>query len=366
MSKRIKTNKIGVYYRESITDGKADKTYYITYKDEFNKTKELKVGKYSEGIREVYCQKKRNEIITKIRLGEDSPQIGRTRRKIILLDSIMEPYFETRKNIKSTKSDTLTYNKHLAPFFKDKDFELITKNDIRKLQKILKATKYRGEYLSVKTINNIWTLFTSIVNYGLREELIKNDPIKFIEKEKVDNVRERFLSKEEINVLYEYLEDNPSLYLFSKLALTTGARLSTILNISKKDIDFSNQIISLKDFKNNTTYKSFLTEEIVNLLFEWCEELEVNDKIFYRPGGIQKQMLTILNDLFNKKIKVSDRKNRVVLHSLRHTFASHLAINGTPIYTIQKLMNHKDINMTMRYAKLAPDSGKDAIINLGF
>ena len=61
---------------------------------------------------------------------------------------------------------------------------------------------------------------------------------------------------------------------------------------------------------------------------------------------------------------INDRKNRVVFHTLRHTFASHLAINGTPIFTIQKLMNHKDITMTMRYAKLAPDSGREAIENL--
>ena len=60
-----------------------------------------------------------------------------------------------------------------------------------------------------------------------------------------------------------------------------------------------------------------------------------------------------------------DRKNRVVIHTLRHTFASHLAINGTPIFTIQKLMNHKDIKMTMRYAKLSHDSGREAIVNLG-
>ena len=54
-----------------------------------------------------------------------------------------------------------------------------------------------------------------------------------------------------------------------------------------------------------------------------------------------------------------------LIHTLRHTFASHLAINGTPIFTIQKLMNHKDIKMTLRYAKLSPDSGRDAVVGLG-
>ena len=72
-----------------------------------------------------------------------------------------------------------------------------------------------------------------------------------------------------------------------------------------------------------------------------------------------------MNDLFNIDIDSEDRKNKVVIHTLRHTFASHLAINGTPVFTIQKLMNHKDIKMTLRYAKLADNSGREAVINLG-
>ena len=50
-----------------------------------------------------------------------------------------------------------------------------------------------------------------------------------------------------------------------------------------------------------------------------------------------------------------------MFHTLRHTFASWLALDGVPIYTIQKLMGHRDINMTMRYAKLSQDAGIDAV-----
>ena len=81
MSKRIKTTKTGIYYREAITNNKPDKTYYITYKDIHNKTKEVKIGKYTEGIRENYCNQKRNEIITKQRLGEEPPAIAKKKQK---------------------------------------------------------------------------------------------------------------------------------------------------------------------------------------------------------------------------------------------------------------------------------------------
>ncbi len=75
-------------------------------------------------------------------------------------------------------------------------------------------------------------------------------------------------------------------------------------------------------------------------------------------------MQTILNELFNKELDPKDRKHRVVIHTTRHTFASHLAIKGTPIQIIQKLLNHKDIQMTMRYAHLLPNSGREWVEKL--
>ena len=136
------TTLAGVLYRDSITNEKPDKTYYIRYKDENKRTKELKIGKFSEGIRENYCNQKRNEIITKIRLGEEPPAVTKNKRtKKILLDDIREKYFETRKKGKSKQSDLASYGKHLEPFFKNKNLEFITKEEIRKLQKTLKDKK---------------------------------------------------------------------------------------------------------------------------------------------------------------------------------------------------------------------------------
>lgn len=50
----------------------------------------------------------------------------------------------------------------------------------------------------------------------------------------------------------------------------------------------------------------------------------------------------------------------------KYTFASHLAINGVSIFKIKELMNHKTIEMTMRYVKLSPDSGREEVQALKF
>jgi len=61
---------------------------------------------------------------------------------------------------------------------------------------------------------------------------------------------------------------------------------------------------------------------------------------------------------------VTDPRNKVVFHTLRHTFASWLAIQGTPIYTIKELMGHKTLSMTERYSHLSPDAKREAVEKL--
>ena len=366
-SKRINTKFSGIFYRETITNDRIDKTFYIRYKDENNKDKEIKVGKYSEGYREAYCNQLRNEIITKQRTGEEPPSIASKKKKNILsIETIASDYFNYRKESKTKANDISQYNNHILPYFKNLDFETIDKNEILQFTNKLKKTKskFKEDLLSDKSINNILNFLKTLIKHGFKNDFIKNDFSKYISLLNIDNAREKFLTKEEIKILYENSENDETLYLLFKLALNTGGRLATLLNICKKDIDFTHNLITLKDFKNNSTYKAFLTENLKALLEIRTIHLKMDDKLFV--SNPERRLRSMLNELFNKDINTNDRKNKVVFHSLRHTFASHLAINGTPIFTIQKLMNHKDIRMTLRYAKLSPDSGRESILSLDF
>ena len=109
-------------------------------------------------------------------------------------------------------------------------------------------------------MNDILNILKTITKYALKNDLLKNDFTKYITLFDVDNTRERFLTKEEIQLLYDKTREDETIYLFFKLALNTGARLATLQNICKKDIDLSNKLLALKDFKNNTSFHMLILE----------------------------------------------------------------------------------------------------------
>ncbi|HBT97742.1 MAG TPA: hypothetical protein DEB25_09005 [Desulfobulbaceae bacterium] len=72
--------------------------------------------------------------------------------------------------------------------------------------------------------------------------------------------------------------------------------------------------------------------------------------------------------VFRKAIKdsglndgITDRRHKVVFHTLRHTFASWLVQAGYPIVLVSQLLGHSSINVTMRYAHLAPSQAREAV-----
>ena len=361
MAKRFKTRYKNVIYLETTTNNKPDKVYYIRYREN-GKLREVKVGKYSEGIRENYCNQKLLETVNAIRLGEQPPIVNAThKRKIVTFDEIVTKYFKTKELHNKTNEQTKNrYKSQLKEYIGSKDIYSITKNDILAIQTDMAKTR------APKTVNQYIQFIKAVYNYAIAENLFSGvNPVKGIEEQKVDNKRERFLSIDEIKVLIEKLKENEDLHLFTLLSLSTGGRLGTIMAIAKKDLDFNNNMITLNDIKNEDTYGGFFDNTLKEILLKRTANLKPNDKLIaMNERTLRRQLSKELTDLFNVGLFADDRKNRVVIHTLRHTFASQLAIKGTPIFTIQKLLNHKEIKQTLRYAKLAPNSGKEMVHEL--
>lgn len=377
LPKLLKTKNGGVYYKEvqhtTIQDNGAtkikivDKVFIIRYRDN-GKARFITLGKHSEGIREAYCKAKRNEYMTLAKNDELPPQIEKRLRKTqTTLNDLATVYFKEKSTEnKTNKQQQGKYNLHVKPDIGTKPIEHINKEDIKTFrQKLIDMGK------AAKTVNGVIQLITAIINHSIKEHNLKIvNPTTGIGRLKVDDARERFLSINDVQELLEAIKDNELLYRFTRMALSTGARLEGVLNIQKKDIDTQHNKVTIKDLKSDSTYSGFFDDTMKGEVIQSISSMKAND---YYVGGrttpypgrsIRRNLKPILDELFNKGLDVHDTKNRVVIHTLRHTFASQLAIKGIPIFTIQTLMNHAKIEMTMRYAKLAPDSGLNAIKGL--
>lgn len=361
---RIKSKKYAGVYLNQLLNG--DISYSITYKDNTGKLIRYTVGKKSNGITETFAYNQRATFINKIKHNID-PQAHRKKKHITTLDDLADVYFKDKEHENKTNTRQKgKYKLHIQPPLGAKDITSITKADISKLQKDL-ITKKKAP----KTINGTIQLLSAIINHSIKEKDLKLiNPCTGVKKLKTDDKRERYLTLDEVKKLTDEVKDNEVLYHFVKLALMTGARLEGVLNIQKKDIKVDTNSVTIEDLKSGGTYTGFYDDEYKQVLEAHIKPLKANDYVVAGSDvktatrTIQRHLKPILDRLFNKGLDTRDFKNRVVIHTLRHTFASQLAIAGVPILTIKSLMNHADITQTMRYAKLAPDQGIEAVKGL--
>lgn len=374
---------IGIKYEDV---GKDDRSYYISYKIA-GKNHIQHIGKRSEGITEEFCKQKRNDAINRAKFGDDAPIVKYKKKTIVSIGELASLYFTDKalhnKNNEKRRKD---YEKHFAPQFGSIDITDLSSEMIEKWQrdKAKEKSEATKRVYAPKTINNLINDLSAIINHAISKGKFKGDnPIKPVKRQKVKNERQRYLSADEIKHLVEETRkhtDGEVLELFLILSLSTGGRIKTVCNIKLQDIDFKNGIVTLFDFKNESYYKGFLSQKTMKFCKDWSSKnnfkrtdyivsydgkrLFEKDETTEEVKFISNRIKPILNRLFNIGIDPSNAIDRTVIHTLRHTFASQLAISGTPIFTIQKLMNHQDISQTLRYAKLAPESGKDAVLSM--
>lgn len=388
LPKRHRTNNQGVYYKEiekTTVDekGKAkttkhDKVYLIRYTHD-KKQMWVTIGKYSAGIREAYCVQKRNEILNKLRLGEEPPAIVSRKRKAkgATINDVFDYYIENKHmSDRSRKDFKGRYAKHLRDVIGDKPAKDITAEEIIETRSKIKGSDKTKEML-IQIIGaafnySIVNKYPDIVNPIERVRALDKSNLNRKTKKAKRRQREEYLKRDEIQQLREKIKDDFLSLLTVEILLSTGVRVGGALTIQKKDVDLEQGTIKLIDHKaGGDRYTGFISKPLDKLLKKHLQKLGRNDYVLSLDGTltpykkIMRPLKKVFDELFNQGLEADDTKNRIVLHSLRHTFASHLALQNVPLYTIKDLLHHADISMTMRYAKLSQEAGQKAVERLG-
>ena len=220
------------------------------------------------------------------------------------------------------------------------------------------------------TINFELDTLRMLFNLAIKWGYIKENPTKGITRFKVEDAKPlRYLTKEECRLLMEHCDADLKRIFF--ILISTGMRKGELENLIWLDIDFDRKMILIRH-KENWHPKSGerdipMTEEVFETISKLNRERKTRRKAHYVfdiiGSGHSHNWLRLELIRAGHKAKIEDLTR---LHTLRHTFASHLVMNGVDLPTVKKLMGHSDIETTMIYAHLSQDHLSEAVGKLGF
>jgi len=248
-------------------------------------------------------------------------------------------------NTINTYSDAL---KSFLTFCNTKAVKDITNNDLITYNNdyILK-NKFSSSYQN--QIVNAIKLFFKIV----KESKIEIDKIHRPKREKtLPNV----LSKEEVLKIIEETENLKHRTLLA-LIYSAGLRISEALEMKPKDIDSIRMLIHVKNAKGKKDRYTLLSEKVLMLLREYYMVYKPKEFLFEgQYGGMYSSRSAQI--VLKQAADRAGIKKSITLHTLRHSFATHLLESGTDLRYIQDLLGHSSPKTTMIYTHVSNDSLK--------
>lgn len=357
--RRERTGMVGVYKYTSnkrLHRGKPDICWYILYRDVAGKVIREKIGWLSEGYTMARAQQIRAERTVAVAKGEPVK-----RKTAPLFGEVAEKYLEwaAKNKARGAIDDKSRYAKHLAPRFSEKRLDQITALDLEAMKTEL------SERYAPATVAHILKLFRMIWNRAVDWDLWRGEsPTRKVKMPVPRNTRERFLSHQEAAVLLEELKKRSvTVHDYAAVSLYTGMRAGELFALRGHDVDLKHGVITITDPKNKSRRAVFMTAIVKQILAARMPK-DPGDHIFkdQRHGGriteVSETFRLVADVLFN--VGVNDRRQRVTFHSLRHTHASWLALQGESLLVIKEALGHKDLKMTQRYAHLADEARRRA------
>lgn len=240
------------------------------------------------------------------------------------------------------------------------------------LEKIKKNMAIAGR--AARTIQYCLAVVRQVFNYALNNNIFvgKNPAgaIGGVKRPKVDNRRTRFLSRHEAaDLLEELSKRTPDIHDISLFALYTGTRAGEVFSLQWGDVDLSQGLAMLKDTKSAKNRAVYLTDEVkVMLTLRRPKDAKATSLVFPGRDGIKRIRISNSFAKAVNKLKfnegVTDRRQRVMFHTLRHTFASWLAMDGINPFHLKELLGHSDLKLTERYSHLSESALKAAAMRI--
>jgi len=360
MAKRQKTAYPGVFFKEVRRIGgktaEKEKSYYIIFKVNGKNVEEHVGYQYRDNMTPSKAAKIRGQRIENRRKSRKDIRKAQEAERWTF-DKLWTHYLS--QHPKAAQSDISRFNTYLKGTIAAKRPVDLENSDLDPIHELLENKAPGTQYSVLQLVNRIST-------YGKKQNLCK--PIQFfIELPKVDNEKTEMLSQEELKSLLDVLHtDGGPVAKLMELALTTGMRKKSMLNLRWDSVNFEQNFITIVKPKGQPTTTIPMNQAARSLLETMDETTEfVFQDLQKRSDGwilIRAHML---------KARAGLPDDFRPFHGLRHSFASLLVSEGVELYQVSALLTHRSLQMTQRYAHLSDESKQaasnvlDTIINGG-
>ena len=232
------------------------------------------------------------------------------------------------------------------------------------LERIRKSMRDKG--LAPRTVHRAVQIVRQVYNHCKRAGLYegKVPTANLTPAHKGDDKRQRFLSQEDAHrLLAELATRSTDLHDQALLSLHCGLRAGEIFGLTWADVDTDRDILTLRDTKTGPTRHVYLTKQAKDM-FLARERGGPSDLVFPDRNGERRVQIS---KSFNRAVDklglnagITDSRQKLVFHSLRHSYASWSVMDGVPLVTVARLLGHTTTQMSERYSHLSPDHLKVA------
>jgi len=278
----------------------------------------------------------------------------------VTLDRFFDKHFLpwAKEHKRTWRDDEYLYGAHLKPRFGGKALEDIGALDIDRLKLAMKkATSKHGRPFTPATIKHVVVLLKRLFNLAIRWRVHKGaNPCAAVEMPKLDNRVTEYLTDEETARLLAVLDAWPYKQpaAFVRFALYSGCRRGELFKMKWDDIDFERKLLTLRSPKGGKTETIPLSDAALAAVADLPGK---GQYVFAGKGGA---MLTDIKNPWRRIKKAAGLPESFRFHGLRHSFASRLVSSGVDLFTVGKLLTHKQAVTTQRYAHLSDEAMRRA------
>lgn len=279
------------------------------------------------------------------------------------MKKMIEEYLEYLKNVRnysshtisSYESDLLSWSEYLDN--KKINYLHVNKDEILGYLKYLDDNKYTNTSIARQIAS-----FRGFYKYLEDNKYISTNPFLRIHNPKLKRKLPNTLNYEEIRKLLDDVElKTPRDYMehaIFELLYASGIRVSELVNLEEKNIDFKEMTIRVLGKGNKERivfFGEYAKDALLNYL-KYRSELNIknNKYLFLNNKGGQLSRNSVYEILKNRVDKLSIG-HPVSPHTLRHTFATDMLQNGASIRTVQELLGHEKLSTTQIYTHLTED-----------